>query len=105
MALPQPPTHLLAVREYAQLGEDTQGRTELQEGNLVMSPSPSPNHMAVTAHLLLRLVPQLPTDLEALPDLDIDLDLVPGDQPGSSRRPDLIIVQRSARRRSTSRAV
>lgn len=99
MALTLPPTHLLTVREYAQLGEDTQARTELQEGSLVMSPGPSPNHMAVIAHLLLQLVPQLPAEFEALPDLDIDLDLVPDDQPGSSRRPDLIIVQRSARRR------
>ena len=99
MALPLPPTHPLTVREYAQLGEDTRGRTELQEGSLVTSPSPSPNHMAVIAHLLLQLVPQLPAEFEALPDLDIDLDLVPGDQPGSSRRPDLIVVQRSARRR------
>ena len=40
-ALPQPPAQLLTVAEYAQLGETNTGYTELQEGNLIMSPSSS----------------------------------------------------------------
>lgn len=43
-ALPMPPGRLLTITEYAALGEDDQYRWELQEGNLVMSPSPSPRH-------------------------------------------------------------
>lgn len=39
-----PPDHLLTVGEYAALSEDETGRFELLEGNLVRSPSPSPDH-------------------------------------------------------------
>jgi len=39
-ALPAPPGRLLTIAEFAALGEDDRYRWELQEGNLVMSPSP-----------------------------------------------------------------
>jgi hypothetical protein len=55
IALPQPPAHLLTVAEYAQLGETTTGYTELQEGNLIMSPSSSPRHMIASGRLLLQV--------------------------------------------------
>ena len=98
-AVPLPPAHLLTVGEYAALGEDDSGRSELMEGNLVMSPSPSPDHNMAALRIALQLLPQLPQDLEVITDLDIDLELAPADQPGFSRRPDVIVVQRSARRR------
>ncbi|MGH3905537.1 MAG: Uma2 family endonuclease [Pseudonocardiaceae bacterium] len=98
-ALPQPLGHLLTVAEYAELGETEPGYTELLEGRLLMSPSPVPDHNFAAAELLVQLRPQLPDHLEVLPDLDVDLELVPPDQPGFSRRPDLMIVQREARRR------
>jgi hypothetical protein len=41
-ALIQPPGRLLSVRDYAALGEDDRNRWELQEGNLLRSPSPTP---------------------------------------------------------------
>jgi Uma2 family endonuclease len=44
--------------------------------------------------LLLPLVEQAPPSLEVIQDIDIDLGLVPPHQPGFSRRPDLIILDR-----------
>ena len=46
-AVPEPPGRLLTVDAYAALGEDDRYRSELQEGNLVISPSPAPDHMIV----------------------------------------------------------
>ena len=98
-AVPLPPAHLLTVREYAALGADDYGRSELMEGNLVMSPSPSPDHNMAALRIAMQLVPQLPGHLEVITDVDIDLELAPADQPGFSRRPDVIVVERTARQR------
>jgi Uma2 family endonuclease len=86
----------LTIPDYAELGEDDRYRWELQEGNLVMSPSPSPNHMIASGELRDQLKTQLPGTVIVIQDVDIDLQLDRGDQPGTSRRPDLIVVQRSA---------
>ncbi|MFF1821569.1 Uma2 family endonuclease [Kribbella sp. NPDC058245] len=101
-AVPLPPAHLLTVGEYADLGEDDSGRSELMEGNLVRSPSPSPDHNMAALRIALQLMPQLSPDLEVITDVDIDLGLAPADQPGFSRRPDVIVVRRSARPRVRS---
>ena len=98
-ALPQSLGHLLTVAEYAELGETESGYTELLEGRLLMSPSPVPDHNFAEAEMLVQLRPQLPDHLEVIPDVDVDLELAGPDQPGFSRRPDLVIVQRTARRR------
>ena len=90
---------LLTIDEYAAIGEVEHGRVELQEGSLVMSPSPTPFHMLAIAGLRDQLKPQLPERFVAVPDVDIDLDLVPRTEPGSSRRPDLIVVDRAALQR------
>jgi Uma2 family endonuclease len=92
----QPGERLLTVAEYAALPEDDQHRWELQEGIMVMSPSPAPRHMIAGYALARQLEPQLPPDLQMVPEVDIDLELVPPDQPGSSRRPDLVVVDRAA---------
>lgn len=92
----QPGERLLTIAEYAALPEDDQHRWELQEGIVVMSPSPAPRHMRASGRLLLQLEPQLPASLYLLHDIDIDLELVPADEPGSSRRPDLVVVDRTA---------
>lgn len=96
---PHPPAHLLTIAEYAALGEDEHGRTELMEGNLVMSPSPSVAHNLAVLALVMQLHAQLPAELLVSHDLDVDLRLVPPDQPGTSRRPDVLIFERAAAQR------
>jgi Uma2 family endonuclease len=98
-ALPYPASHLYTVAEYMELGEDENGYTELVEGHLHVSPSPVPDHNFAGYKLATRVEPQLPDEFEVLLDMDVDLELVPADQPGSVRRPDLIIVDRKARQR------
>ncbi len=95
-SLPEPPGHLLTIAEYAALGEDDQYRWELQEGNLVMSPSPTPRHMLASGELREQLKPQLPGSLLVIQDVDLDLQLAPSDHPGLSRRPDLVVVDQVA---------
>lgn len=90
-ALPQP-GKLLTIADYAALPEDDQRRWELLEGNLIMSPSPTPRHMIAVARLFGMIESQLPAGLRAVPDVDLDLQLAPADQPGTSRRPDLIVI-------------
>ena len=97
-ALPQPQLdgepHLLTVAEYAALGETEPGYTELQEGRLLMSPSPRPLHNIASMRLAFQLDSQLPADFAVIQDIDIDLELVPPDRPGFARRPDLVVVDR-----------
>lgn len=95
-ALPQPPDHLLTVAEYAELGEITSGSCELQEGNIIMSPSSTPRHMIASGRLLHQVQSQLPDHLCAIQEVDVDLALVPPDQPGLVRRPDLVVVDDKA---------
>src|SRR5688572_10391891 len=78
-ALVEPPGRLLTVAEYAELGEDDQCRWELQEGNLVMSPSPSPDHMLTSYEICDQLKAQLPDTVMVIQDVDIDLQLSPRD--------------------------
>jgi Uma2 family endonuclease len=98
-AQPLPPTHLLTIGEYAALGEDEHGRTELQEGSLVMSPSPTPDHNVAAMNFAMQLGSQLPAEVEVILDIDVDLELAAEGEPGTARRPDLIIVERTARSR------
>lgn len=95
-ALLEPPGRLLTIAEYAELGEDDRYRWELQEGNLVMSPSPSPRHMLASGRLYRQIEPQLPAGVVAIQDVDIDLQLTSPGQPGWSRRPDLVLVDLAA---------
>jgi Uma2 family endonuclease len=86
----------MSVDAYAALGEDDRYRSELQEGNLVMSPSPTPGHMIAIARLIVQLDGVLPPELLVIPDVDIDLELVSRGKPGFVRRPDLVVVHQSA---------
>ena len=90
------PAHLLTVAEYAQLGETAWGYTELIEGRLLGSPSPTPKHNIAELALAMQLIPQLPDAMRVIQDVDIDLELVPADQPGLVRRPDLVVVDAKA---------
>jgi Uma2 family endonuclease len=95
-AVPEPPGRLLTVDAYVALGEDDRYRSELQEGSLVMSPSPVPDHMIAMGKLFVQLGQELPSGLLVIPDVDVDLELVPHGKPGFVRRPDLVVVQRAA---------
>ena len=93
-ALPEP-WRLLTIAEYEALGEDDQTRWELQEGILMMSPSPKPRHMRLGARLFSQVDEQLPDELVAVPDVDVDLQLVTAEGPATVRRPDLVVVDSS----------
>ena len=64
-----------------------------------MSPSPVPDHNVASGELREQLRPQLPEDPEVIQEVDINLELGPPGGPGFSRRPDLVVVQASARKR------
>jgi Uma2 family endonuclease len=87
---------LLTIAEYAELGETEHGYTELVEGRLLMSPSPSPAHNIVIAELYIALRAVAPKHLRVVPDVDVDLELAAEDEPGHSRRPDLVVVDQDA---------
>lgn len=87
---------LLTIAEYAELGEPDSGYTELVEGRILMSPSPTPRHNIASFELAVQLRQQLPGHLRAIQDVDIDLGLAPVDRPGFSRRPDLLVVSNDA---------
>ncbi|HST50265.1 Uma2 family endonuclease [Jatrophihabitans sp.] len=86
------PGKLLTIADYAALPEDDRRRWEFQEGSLLMSPGQPPRHMVAVAQLYGVIEGQLPVGLRAVPNVDLDLQLAPPDQPGTSRRPDLIVV-------------
>ena len=101
-ALPSQLRHLLTVAEYLALGEDPEWvRYELQEGNLVMSPKPMPEHQIAVQELVVQLRGQLPGDVRAIFDVDVDLELVQPSAPGTVRAPDIAVVSNAelARRR------
>lgn len=87
-----PPVRLLTAAEYAKLGETRWGYTELMEGRILVSPSPTPKHNMAGLALAMQVVPQLPEGVRVIQDVDIDLGLVSADQPGLVRRPDLVVV-------------
>lgn len=91
--------HLLTIAEYAELGECETGYAELVEGRLLLSPGPTPDHNLASAELYYQLRPQLPDPLVVLQGVDVDLELAPADQPGFSRRPDLVVALRAAKAR------
>jgi Uma2 family endonuclease len=85
--------HLLTISEYAALGEIEHGYSELVEGRLLMSPSPAYRHNRARGRLYLQLARQAPADFEVIQALDVDLELAPANEPGSSRRPDLMVMR------------
>jgi Uma2 family endonuclease len=94
--------HLLTIGEYAELGETEHGYTELVEGRLLMSPSPAFRHSRAMGRLFVQLVNQASADLEVVQENDIDLGLAPIDEPGSSRRPDIMVVRQELGDRLTT---
>jgi Uma2 family endonuclease len=94
-ALPVPLRPLTAA-EYAALPEDSDHDYELQDGHVIMSAKPIPRHQRAVVELIVQLRPQIPGHLELLLEVDLDMELVPADQPGTVRVPDLVVVTREA---------
>jgi Uma2 family endonuclease len=98
-ALPAQPHRLLTVADYVAIPENGEVRYELQEGNLIVSPSPVPEHQICLDELRHQLRDQIPVELRAVSDIDVDLELAPAWRPGFVRRPDLVVVSRAGLKR------
>jgi Uma2 family endonuclease len=101
-ALPQPPPESWTVppplnrQDYLALPEESDRHFELQEGSLIMVPSPTAGHQNAALELAVQIRQQLPDHAKVIQDIDVDLDLVPPDRPATIRRPDLVVVSRTA---------
>lgn len=87
--------HLFTLQEYLQLGE-TDERTELVEGRIIVASSPTFIHNNAMSALHRQLRQQLPREFVVAQDIDVDMELAPPDKPGTCRRPDLFILHRAA---------
>ena len=96
--VPHPSMHLqpMTAAEYAELPEDSDHNYELQDGYVIVSAKPIPDHQSAVLNLGVQLNSQVPEHLALLPEVDIDLELAPPTQPGTVRAPDLVIVTREA---------
>jgi Uma2 family endonuclease len=93
------PRRLLTVEEFAALPEASDGRYELQEGSVVTSPRPAPEHQICLGNLQMQMAPQVPEHLRLVPEVDIDLGLASSKEPGFVRLPDLVVVTAEGIRR------
>jgi Uma2 family endonuclease len=91
-----PQSRLLTVAEYLEIGEIEPGYSELVEGRLLMSPSPTFRPSRAGSKLWASLDAQLPAGCVAVADIDVDLQLGPPDGPGTVRRPDVVVMTRTA---------
>lgn len=78
----------MSLDDWRALGEDTAVRSELQEGVLIVSPSPRPSHQDAITALILQVGPHVPAEWKLAPDLDVIIDPA---FPPTVRRPDLSI--------------
>jgi Uma2 family endonuclease len=85
---PHEPGHPYTVDEFTALSEDNSLRYELQEGLLIVSPRPAKPHMRIVMQLGVQLSPQLPPELDVLPEVDVRLEGLPA----TVRVPDLVVV-------------
>lgn len=61
-----------------------------------MSPCPALDHNIVIGELFVELRQAAPEHLRVIHEIDVDLELSLEDEPGHSRRPDLIVVEQEA---------
>jgi Uma2 family endonuclease len=88
-------SHPLTVADYLEIDEVEPGYTELVEGRLLLSPSPKRRHSRACSKLWVRLDGQVPQEFEVVEDIDVDLRLDAVAEPGTVRRPDLVVVRRA----------
>lgn len=79
---------LLTLDDWCALPEDSEGRTELAQGVLMMSPRPRPVHSRAILRMASQLNDQMPLDLEALQEVEVILDS--GPRP-TVRAPDITV--------------
>src|SRR4051794_16989237 len=85
----------MTARQFLQLGEDPPGvRLELVNGEIAVSPSPTPSHSRVVV-ALTRILSTYITD-NSLGELLTDVDTIFGEH--DVRRPDLLFFKESRRR-------
>lgn len=89
------------MAEYSALGETAWGYTELIQGRVLMSPSGRPDHGRALMEFLVQLDSRLPEGWGAVHNLDVDLELAAPDEPGFSRRPDVIVLREDDGHRSS----
>ncbi|HEY4007346.1 MAG TPA: Uma2 family endonuclease [Pseudonocardia sp.] len=92
------PHRLLTAAEYVELGE-TEVRTELYEGRLLVSPSPSLKHSKSARRLANALEAWAGQGYEVYEDVDVDLDLAAPGEPGFVPRPDVVVARAESARR------
>lgn len=81
----------VTAAEFLALPENTDIRLELQDGAFVVKPRPTPDHQASLLELFVQLHQRTP-GLIPVSGVDVDLRLVPPDQPGTVRVPDLVVI-------------
>jgi Uma2 family endonuclease len=69
---------------------------ELQQGSLLLVPSPTRRDQLAATNLAWQIAAQLPANLMVFPGADVDLPLVGPNQPGTCRRPDLVVLDRTS---------
>lgn len=83
------PDHLLSLEDWEALPEDSSRRYELVEGGLHVSPRPVFDHQRALLKLGSQVADQLPSDLVALPEVEVVLFEA---WPATVRIPDLVVV-------------
>lgn len=83
------PLTFLTLDDWAALPEDELGRSELQEGVLLMSPRPKRRHQRLARSLSRIVEDQLPAGLELLQAIDV---IVEASELPTVRIPDFIVV-------------
>jgi Uma2 family endonuclease len=64
-----------------------------------MSPRPAPGHQWAVHQLTSAVNSALPAGYRAVPEIDLNLELAPADQPGFVRAPDLVVAREATLRR------
>ncbi|MFW0793836.1 Uma2 family endonuclease [Gordonia sp. CPCC 205515] len=79
---------LLSLADWRALPDDEHSRLELQEGLLVVQPSPTKVHALIVAKLMVQFWAQLPTGIAALTELEVVIDPA---TPATVRIPDVVV--------------
>ncbi|MFC7752039.1 Uma2 family endonuclease [Tsukamurella soli] len=85
--------HLMSLAEWRALGEDTVGRSELQEGVRIVSPRPGIAHMDAVYELWMQLREQMPNGFRTVAEVDVVVD---PQTPATVRAPDLVVYKSGA---------